>query len=394
MQRLKFYLLPLLVLLLGGYLVFFLFTGKQPPQAVEPEQAAALPVRTMPVTVGDTALTVVAQGTVEPRQEIDLVAEVAGKVEFVAADFVAGGFFSAGEALLKVEAADYEIAKIQAQARVAEAEELLATTRGQARFAKEEWRDLGDKTANDLFLRKPQLARATAQVAAAKAQARKANLDLGRTNVSAPFSGRVRETYADLGQYLGPGQRIAKIYSTDIAQVRLPLTDRQVSLLNLPLHSDAINTRLPLQLVGTFAGQQWRWPANIVRTEAAIDPQSRVLYAVAEVANPYQQQSGSDRPPLTIGQYVSAEIQGKTVAGVSAIPRSALRDDNTVWLLGENERLEVSPVEIVQLNADTATVRGLPANGAQLITSRIPLPVAGMALQLDESNTELKAQVP
>ena len=391
----KVYVLPLLVIIIGGALVVFLASGKPPPEAAPAEAAVAQKVDVVLVKVGQQQLTVHAQGTVQAQREIDLVSEVAGKVDYVSPEFVAGGFFAANQTLLKINAADYDIAKISADARVAEAAELLATTRGQALQAKREWRDLGSKTANELFLRKPQLARAEAQHAAAKAEARKARLNLNRTSIAVPFLGRVRSTNVNEGQYVSPGQTIARVYSIESAEVRLPLTDRQVGLLNLPLYNNASDVDVPVTLKGTFGGQQWQWPAHIKRTEAAIDEQSRVVYAVAVVEDPYKQVEDNtqideqQRPPLTIGQFVQADIQGRRMGNVAAIPRDALRAGGKVWLSDKSGILQIKTVNVVQLTTDQAIVSGLPPGQHRLITSTIPYAVQNMPLALPEGEPEL-----
>ncbi|MFK8019688.1 MAG: efflux RND transporter periplasmic adaptor subunit [Pseudomonadales bacterium] len=390
----KVYVLPLLVIIIGGALVVFLASGKPPPEAAPPEMAVAQKVDIVLVNVGQQQLTVHAQGTVQAQREIDLVSEVAGKVDYVSSEFVAGGFFAANQTLLKINAADYEIAKISADARVAEADELLATTRGQALQAKREWRDLGSKTANELFLRKPQLARAEAQHAAAKAETRKARLNLNRTSITVPFAGRVRSTNVNEGQYVSPGQTIARVYSIESAEVRLPLTDRQVGLLNLPLYNNASDVDVPVTLKGTFGGQLWQWPALIKRTEAAIDEQSRVVYAVAVVEDPYKQEDNTQideqqRPPLTIGQFVQADIQGRRMGNVAAIPRDALRAGSKVWLSDDADTLQIKTVNVVQLTTNQAIISGLPPGQHRLITSTIPYAVQNLPLALPKGEPEL-----
>lgn len=399
MSQNRVYIIPLLVLLGGGALVMFLANGKAPPKASEPSKPAVEKVSVQAITVGEQTLTVYAQGTVQATQEINLVSEVAGKVDSVSTQFVSGGFFDAGHTLLTIDADDYEIAKIGADARVAEAAELLATTRGQALQAKREWRDLGSKTANDLFLRKPQVARAEAQLAAAKAEARQARLNLARTAISVPFNGRVRSTDVNRGQYVSPGQAIARVYSTESAEVRLPLTDRQVGLLNLPLYKNAQQTDVPVTLRGTFGGKEWSWPASIQRTEAVIDAQSRVVYAVAVVQQPYAQANDSERPPLTIGQFVKADIKGRNLSGVAVIARDTLRAGNVVWIAQtadeqsgvgkEQDRLKIVPVKVVQLTPKQAIVSGLPEGRHLLVTNSIAFAVDNMPLSVPVGEPEL-----
>ncbi|MEM8497028.1 MAG: efflux RND transporter periplasmic adaptor subunit [Pseudomonadota bacterium] len=390
MSSKRVYLLPISVLLVGFAIVLFLANGKPPPKTQEPDAPSALPVDTLLVSPGQVTATVYTQGTVQARQAIDLVAEVAGKVISVDPQFVAGGYFAKDQTLLRIEPSDYEYAVAQARARVAEAEEQLATTRGQALQAKREWRELGSKTANDLFLRKPQLARAEAQLAAAQSQLRKARTDVRRTQLSVPFEGRVREIFANLGQYVAPAQRIANVYSTDTAEIRLPLTDRQLGLLDLSLRgTDLGGKAIPVVLIAQRAGKQWQWNARLIRTEAAVDEKSRVVYAVAEVVKPYAYGSDESRPPLTVGQFVQAEISGRTLQSVVQIPREALRANDTVWLLASNSTLDIHEVKVEQYTSTHALISGLPRGAQEIIVSTIPLPVESMPLKAPERQPTL-----
>lgn len=379
--RLKSLLAPAAVLLVGITVAWFLLTSKPRPEPRPIGQPPAQRVEILRVAPGSHTLNVFTQGSVAPRREIDLVAQVAGKVQSVAGDFAAGGFVDAGETLVQIEQADYEIAVLRAKAAVADAAQNLATVKGQARQAKREWRDVGDAEANALFLKKPQLASAEAQLAAAKADLRKAQLELQRTTISAPFAGRIRDNQVDIGQYVTPGSPVARIYATDVVEVRLPLTDRQVALLDLPLDSrgEQDRARVPVTLSGIFGGQEWQWQAFLTRTEASIDVQTRVIYAVAEVPEPYAAQPETQRPPLAIGQFVEAEIRGKRLDNLLVLPREALRPGDVLWL-AQDETLSIAEVNVLQITNEQVAVRGDFGGEVDVIVSPLALAVAGMPL--------------
>jgi multidrug efflux pump subunit AcrA (membrane-fusion protein) len=225
----------LLVLVLGGALSYGLLVGKSGPEPVAPPVYGPPAVDVVAAAPALRSLSVETQGTVRPLREIKLVSQVGGRVELVSPRFAEGGFFGAGEQLLKVEDIDYQFVIARAQSQVAAASQRVAEEQGRALQAKREWRDLGSDQANALFLRKPQLASAQAALKASEADLAAARLDLDRTSISAPFNGRISEKYVDVGQYIAPGTAIATVYDTDVALVRLPLTDRQVALLELPL---------------------------------------------------------------------------------------------------------------------------------------------------------------
>lgn len=373
---------PLLVGAVGLAVFLLVLLGKPQPARKPPAVPPPPQVATITVHPGSKRLVVTSQGTIRPRREIDLVAQVGGRVVAVARDFTDGGFFAAGNVLVQIETADYEHALTEAAARVAQARQALATERGRGRQARREWRDLGDDAANALFLRKPQLASAEAQLQAAIAAREQARLSLARTAIAAPFDGRVRQTHVNVGQYVTAGTRVARVYATDRVEVRLPLTDRQVGLLDLPLtyHTDQRNEPVPVTIEGEFGGRRWQWAGELVRTDASIDVQSRVLYAIAEVVDPFERDPASDRPPLAIGLFVQAHIPGRQMQGVVKLPRSALRPGNDVWVVDDEDRLDIVPVTVLQADAAGAYVRGALPDGARVIVSPLTIAVDGMAV--------------
>ena len=354
----------------------------------KPEKAKRLPPPLLLVEVIDAAPqtlrpTIASQGTVAPRTEIDLVSQVSGKVVAVDRSYANGSFFRQGDQLIQLEPSDYQFAVIRAKAQVAKAEEQVALEKGRSRQAKREWRDLGDNTANALFLREPQLASAEAALESARADLDKANLDLSRTSIVTPFQGRIRETFVDLGQYITPGTRIAKIYSTDVVEVRLPLSDRQAALIDLPVNfEDAQTASYPeVLLQRSVGGKTYKWQGKIVRTEASIDIQSRMTYAVAEVQNPFKTDPNSDRPPLSIGLFVEAQIAGRQMANAIELPKSIIYRGNEVLLLNDNNEVRFARLSVVQSDTDSVVTDSF-APGTRIVGTRIALPVPGMRVAI------------
>jgi RND family efflux transporter MFP subunit len=361
----------------GGYFLL----GKPAPQASTMSLPPVPVVNVIEVVPGKQILTVKTQGTVQPRREINLVAQVGGKIEAVAGIFAAGGFFSEGDVLVSVEQQDYKFAYTRASAMVADARQLLALEQGRARQASREWRELKDREANDLFLRKPQLASAEASLAAAIAEKGQAELSLQRTRVTAPFDGRIMQTQVDLGQYVAAGTPIARIHATDAVEVRLPLTDAQLALLNLSLHyrdEDESRPPTPVNLSGRFAGSIWHWQGVVVRTDASIDSRSRVLYVVVEVADPFASDLKSERTPLILGQFVQAEIPGRELDNALMVPRHTLRHGSTLWLVDGDDRLQIAPVRVLQYGDQFIIVQGDFSGPIRVVTSSLGLALPGM----------------
>jgi RND family efflux transporter MFP subunit len=378
----------LLVLIVGGGLSYGLLVGKPGP---EPEPAPPFVPPVVDVRVAAPAahaLSVETQGTVRPLREIKLVSQVGGRVEEVSPRFAQGGFFAVDEPLVKVEDIDYQFLIARAESQVAAARQRLAEERGRALQAKREWRDLGSEQANALFLREPQLASAKAALRASEADLEAARLDLSRTSIAAPFNGRISEKFVDVGQYVALGTVIATVYDTDVAQVRLPLTDQQVALLDLPLiynnELPAEREGVPVLLHARFANREWQWQGKVVRTDASIDESSRVVYAVVEVQKPFERQPGSERPPLSPGLFVSATITGRQLQQVVELPRSALRTDGTVMVVDTAQLAQPRPVHVLGSDADNVWVQGLNA-GERVIVRQPTLVVAGMQVTVKEA---------
>jgi RND family efflux transporter MFP subunit len=363
----------------------------------KPEKVKRLPPPLLLVEVIDAAPqtlrpTISSQGTVAPKREIDLVSQISGKVVAVDQSYASGNFFRQGDKLIQLESSDYQFAVIRAKAQLAKAEEQVALEKGRSRQAKREWRDLGDNSANALFLRAPQLASAKAALESARADLDKANLDLSRTSILTPFQGRIRQTFVDLGQFITPGTRIAKIYSTDVVEVRLPLSDRQAALIDLPVNfEDAQSANYPeVVLQRKVGGKTYEWQGKIVRTEASIDIQSRMTYAVAEVQNPFKTDPNSDRPPLSIGLFVEAEIAGRQMTNAVELPKSIIYRGNEVLVLNDNDEISFVTLSLVQSDTHSVVTTSIQP-GTRIVATRIALPVPGMRVDTSSATATVNS---
>jgi RND family efflux transporter MFP subunit len=345
------------VLVIGIAIVLFFKYGKPSPEQVDIIELDPPSIEVMQIKPGPIVMTVHTQGTVKPWLEIDVLSQVAGEVKVVDTSFAEGGFFSKGDSLIQIDELNYQTALLRAQAKLADAEQVLALEKGRALQAKREWRNLRDEDANALFLRQPQLQSAKAQVAAAKGDVASAKLDLEYTKIKLPFAGRVKSTHVNLGQFVSNGMKVASVFSTEKVEVRLPLSDSQVSLLDLPINhgNRLLADGVPVLLNGIFSGQSWQWQGVIKRTSAVIDDRSRFFYAVAEVYEPFKQAEG--KPPLNIGQFVRAEIRGRIVDNAMILPRRALRAGNSIWVVDKFNKLRAMKVDVLQSLDDQVTVQ-------------------------------------
>ena len=379
-------LLPLAVVAVGALIAVAMIRSRPEPETRE----VAIPqplVRVQRVEPVDLRLTVRSQGTVNPRTESVLVPEVAGRVTYVAPSFASGGFFERDEPLLRLESADYEQEVVEAQAAVARAELRLAQESAEAEVAKNEWGELGEGDAPSLTLRAPQLAEARAAVEAARAALERARRNLRRTEIRAPFAGRLREKRVDVGQFVAPGTPLATVYAVDYAEVRLPLPDDELAYLDLPLDyrgSRSAGDGPRVVLEARFAGKLHRWEGRIVRTEGEIDPRSRMIHAVAEVADPYARGDDPGRPPLAAGLFVDAEIDGKLAEGVVRLPRSALRDDSRLLVVDSEQRLRFRAVELLRISENEVIVAAGLETGERVCISPLATVTDGMRVRTGE----------
>jgi RND family efflux transporter MFP subunit len=371
--------ITLIVLLVGVCLIAALALLKPKAERAPLKPRPPLPVDVLIANPSAIKMTVNSQGTVAPKREINLVSQVSGRVVSVADSYANGSFFASDEQLVQIEPADYEFSVTRARAQEARAEEQVAVEQGRSRQAKREWRELGDNRANQLFLRQPQLNSAQAALESARADVEKAKLDLARTSISAPFAGRIRQTHVNIGQYVTPGTKIAQVYSTDVVEVRLPLADRQAALVDLPVNfEDSQAKTFPqVTLRSVVAGVSHQWRGQIVRTDASIDVQSRMTYAVAEVKDPFKSSGTEAQSPLSIGLFVEGEIDGKTVENAVNLPRQAVYKGNQILILNANNEIDFHTISVLRSTPDNVIAVGIEA-GTRVVTTRIALAIAGM----------------
>lgn len=327
-------------------------------------------------------LNVTSQGVVTPREEIDLVSEVAGKVVQAHSALVSGGFFKSGEVLLTIDPRDYDYDIVAAQARIAEAKRVLISEQAQVAQAQSEWQALGQGEASELALRKPQLAEAEAKLQAAQADLAKAKLNRSRCELRAPFAGRVLTKQAGVGQFLAAGSVVARIYASDVAEVRLPVSNEQLAFLNVPLsQSNAAAQSSPVVTIrAELAGRQHQWSGRIVRSEAALSDDSSQWYLVAQFANPFQ--SIADKPPLLKGLFVQAEIEGAERSSLYRLPRIAVSPRQTVTIVNREQRLEIRPVQVLRSDAESSIVDAGLNPGDRVVISELPMAIAGTPVKV------------
>jgi RND family efflux transporter MFP subunit len=369
-----------------GLLGFAILLSTGPRAEPRPTEDAAPLVRVMEVALEDVQLEVATQGTVAPRTESDLVPEVSGPVVWASPSLVSGGFFDAGEPLLRIDPRDYEVTLERARANVARA-------RSEHKRAKKELersRGLAERNfASDAQLDNAVNAESVtaAVLRESRAALAQAERDLERTEIHAPYTGRVREERIAVGQFVNRGAAIARLYAVDYAEVRLPIADEELAYLDLPLFQrDGIETQEgpEVRLHARFAGSEHTWTGRIVRTEGEIDPRSRMVHVVARIRDPYSSDGARARAPLAVGLFVEAEIIGNVVEGVAVLPRAALRGSDQVWIVDSESRLRFRTVEPLRSTRSQVVIRAGLSPGERVCISPLETVVDGMRVRVVE----------
>jgi len=367
---------PLVVILLTALTVGGLVRNAPQPEVGEVE-AVRIGVYTESAKRTAASAEVTVYGEVRPRVQIDVISEVAGRIIEVSPSFTEGGSILAGEPLLMIEPRDYIVAVSEAKARLAAREFELAQALADADVAKKQLANETNPSA--LALKLPQIAQARAALEAAEVGLERAESDLQRTEVSLPFDARITQTSVDEGQYLGLGRTIASVFSTDVAEVRLPFTDADIAALGVPIGYEAEEGEgLRVRLSADTAGATRQWLGRLVRLDASLDPRTRTTFGTVEVRNPFANSEGA--MPMAPGLFVSAVIEGRSLSDVLAIPAAGLRAGGRVFIMNDDDLLEIRSVRVAHANSDIAYLSNGISEGDRVIVSPIRNPVPGMAL--------------
>jgi len=379
-------LLPVLILVAAGGTAAAMVYNKRQPEKTEVVETAII-VETISLESRDIRFSIASQGNVIPHTETTLVSEISGMVREVSPKFVTGGFFRAGEVLLELDPADYEVEVQQARANLLGMQARLALEQAQAEQAKKEW-DMSGRSRNRapvLALRTPYLEEARANVLSAEADLKKAERKLALTRIRAPYDGMIKEKRVDIGQYVTTGTQLAVTFAVDFAEVRLPLSDQDIGNLDLPGPAESSdpnsNSGPEVSLSSTIGGKTVTWEGRIVRTEGVIDQKNRVHYAVARITDPYCLNCTAERPPLAIGSFVRASIQGTLMRDVIAVPLQAIRGMDQLLLLDAEDRLRIRQVQVLRTDDKYAYIQDPALVRQQAITTNVYNPVNGMKVQ-------------
>ena len=387
-------IIPIVILAAGIAAMAIFFNMKKPPEQKEKVDKTPI-VAVENISVAPMTLEVNSYGMVKPKYETELVAQVNGEIVELNDIFVRGGLVKKGQLLARIDPSDYHAALIDAQATMASARAALEKELAQGQVAEREWKQITNTSPTELSLRKPQLAQELARVKAAQASVLRAERNLERTEIRAPYDAMIDSRNIGLGSFVSVGSKIGHVLGTAIAEIRLPVADNQLAfLVKTEFTKQGVDAKV--NLLGTYAGQDTQWQAIIARSEGVIDSKSRMSYLVAEINDPYLLNSlgDSNDVPLRFGSYVNAKIMGYDISKAALVPRY-LVVNGRVALLDNESKLHYAVIDIVrQQGSNVIVIDGLQ-DGDQLIVSALDYPVDGMklavaadALQLEETDVE------
>jgi RND family efflux transporter MFP subunit len=376
--------LPIIIVLLGVGVFVFLKSLKQEPQQ-EIGQDLGMLVEVFTVENQDWQVTVTDTGTVQAAQEISIIPQTSGEVIYVSPSMEEGGFFSKGEELFKVDSTDYQLALEQAKATEAEAELNLATIESWSRIARAEWeriKQVDEDEPNPLVVYEPQLKNAQAELASAKAAVKQAELNLERTEIRAPFNCRIRSENIDIGQYVRAGSSVAVVAGTDTAEVIVPLPLDELRWLDVPMKgSQKKGSMATIHL--EINGKDYERKGKIVRSTGEVDPMSRMTKVVIELKDPYGLlHEGNARKALITGSFVNVSIRGGRLKDVFLVPRTAIRDNDSVWIMDKDDLLRIRNVQIVRYEREHVLVKDSLEDGERIVLTNIPGAADGMKLRV------------
>lgn len=377
--KFKKILLPIVIVVMTLALVMAIFKNPPTSKRAQPSKLAQMTVETTTLNLQKYQVVVQSFGTVKPRTQSVLFAQVSGQINKVSKQFRAGGFFEQGDVLVQIDDRDHRAEVKIAQASLMSAKQSLQEESARVKQAKADWQRLGNgQTPNALVLRQPQYEAAQAQVLSAEALLDKAKLSLERTKIVAPYAGRVLKKNVDIGQVISSNTQLADIFAVDYVEIRLPIKNKDLALMKLPEEYQSVHKRSKAQgdkatmnsnvvISSDLIGEQ-HWQGNIVRTESAIDEVSQQLYVVAQIIRPYDRES-SQGAQIKMGQYVTADITGREIENAIVIPSSAIYQGSYVYIVQKNLLMRKNIQLGWQNGTESIVTHGLNAGDELVLTS-------------------------
>lgn len=384
---LKTIIVSLMIVLIGAALIWLIFKTEPTATRKDAARETAMLVDIQTVSRGRYTPTIEAMGQVMPAREITLGSRVSGEVIHQADAFMPGRRVGKGTELLRIDPADYEATLLQRRSELQQARADLALEQGQQTVARQEFELLGEdiESVNDaLILRKPQLEQAQARVAAAEAAVKQAELALARTQIRAPFPAQVLSREVTLGSQVSTGQSLGRLVGTDQYWVEATVPLSRLRWLTFDDNPGSPGAPVSLHHDTVWPEGQTR-EGRLAQLVGELDENARMARILITIEDPLALEQSAGQPPLILGAYVRAEIQGQPLEDVVRLERRLVRRNDTVWVM-ENRKLAIRDVDIAFRDQDYAYIRTGLENGDQIIINELASVVSGARLRLEGDN--------
>jgi len=329
-------------------------------------------------------------GKVIPAKEITLSPEVSGRIVYISPLVIPGGVIQQGQTLIRIDSRDYETVVKQRQSEVAKAKLNFKMEQGNQLVAQQEYKMLDDIVQDqdqELILRKPHLEEAQAALEAAEAALARAQLDVERCTVTAPFNGIIQDKRVDIGAQVTTASPLLGIMGTDEYWVEAKIFADQLRWITIPKNNRQSGS--PVKIFDSAWQPDAYRQGEVIRLLGQLEEQGRLAQVLVSVKDPLALESdASEVPPVLVDSYVSVEIEGKTLPKVCPVSRDYLHDGKNVWIMDSDDRLKILPVDIVFRDKDMVYLSNGLHTGDRIVTTDISTPVDGMLLRLDESFNE------
>lgn len=365
----------ILTIILITILIIAYLDYSRPQAKKRPIPETVVTVEVIQATPSDYPIVVNTNGTIQANIRGDLVSQIRGEIVSVSDNFKNGGAFSQGEVLIEIDQRDYRAEISQALSAVSQAKANLKQEQAQAKQAMTDWQRLGNTgSPPTLVAREPQLAAAQAELDSANARYETANLNLTRTRITAPYSGRVIQRNAVLGQYVAIGHNLAEIFATDGVEVRLPLSQEEYSQLGLDELAGEKKQQFKVEVASKIGSKTYTWDAFVTRSDSTFDLNTRQIDVIAEVVDPFS--ADGSRPPLKIGQFVNATVLGRSLNNVITVPNKSLREGSYVFT-SQDKKLVRTPITLSWQDDKNAVIESGLNAGDIVVTTSLNSTLAG-----------------
>ena len=370
------YLRPLIIIGISAAIAAVLYMlGQISPDPIQEKDPMDVNVQIL--TPIDYQIKIKSTGTTTPITQTVLTSEVGGEVIYRSKKFSEGSSVISGEILAKIDDTDLQLQYKNALLQLASAEVQFAVQQAEAEIAQEAWDQVGEGAPQELTTKKPQLKQAKAALEVAKAQVQSAEKKLNKTEITAPYTGRIQNINIDLGSTIIPGQPVGSMYTSNEIEVTLSVKDSDLKFLDIPMDGRKLNPdqKSIVVIKSLYKGEMQEWAGNLERVDGVIDPMTRMIKLIANFKNNFIEET---KPILPIGLFVEAEINGIQLEDIFMIPNSALTPNDELLFLNQDDALEIRKVSVLTKMKNHILVKEGMKAGERVVVSKLSIATNGM----------------